>query len=535
MFRHLICAFACAAVVVGISASSAAEPPAKIPRAKAVVPDGMALLSNTLTGSYFVAAPLKHKYDDLLGRLDVLKRDIDRDRVAGPDAIKGLNELRDTLRELREQLDKTKVLIPAVQAHSQVQTMTFDVGPERIVVITADRVRIVGTDGDKLRCTLEKVFLGGDGKEADAELAAIKVVHRHGIQPDIVGKTAAEGDAEEAEFLKTPDGQKLKPENREKRKKLMDSIRDGWSRYRDFQGKAIDTIHVEGLTWQEGNTQMILEFSAKDGGGGSQRIVWQRHATLTVYVPKCQRIAIRGALAGLEIVGVQGSLLVAHDGNHDRDYDAQFRIKGVRGDVTVSDFPLNEVEDVTGSVTIQSLMDFANSATQHDGDGRLMYWYRPLPCLIKNVGGDLRARFGRVNLRVEDVRGGIVVENDAGDTKVIVGAPLASAAHRLTTVSGTIDVNFGPGALGNLPILAAMNHGTVRTNASQDEFPTFMISGGSEPSRDWHGFRRVVGKNKEESHVDSIGLVENLKPDNESPGLVIRTLAGTIVLTVADK
>jgi len=40
---------------------------------------------------------------------------------------------------------------------------------------------------------------------------------------------------------------------------------------------------------------------------------------------------------------------------------------------------------------------------------------------------------------------------------------------------------------------------------------------------------------KEEGHLDLFGVTENLKPDDESPGLVIRTLAGTIVFTLTDK
>jgi hypothetical protein len=529
MFRKRMSTLAFTASFLGMTAATPAQQASENPSAKAVVPDGMAALSDTLTGSYFVAEPLKRQYDDLLGRLDALKRDIDGDRVAGANALKQLADLHDSLRDLRAQLDKSKVLVPIVHAHSLVEPLTFDIGPERIVVITADLVRVVGTDEDKLRCTLEKVFLGGDAREAEAELTAIKVVHRHGIQPDIVGKTAAEWDAEEAEFMKSPDGQKLTPENRSKRKTLVDSIRASRDRYRDYQGKAIDTIHVEGLTGQEGNKQMTLELAAKNGG--SVRSVWRRHATLTVFVPKCQRIAVRGALAGLDVEGVQGSLLVAKDGLHDRDYNAQFRIKGVRGDVTVSDFPLNSVEDVTGSVTVQAPTDFANSGTRHGPDGRVMYWNRALPCLIKNVGGDLRARFGRVDLRVQDVRGRIAVDNDAGDTQVVVGSPLTAGAHRLTTVSGTVDVSFGRGALGDVPVIAAMNHGTLRTNTSQDQFPTFMIGGGSSPG--WHGIRRVSGK--EDSPLTPVGFAENLKPDNESPGLVIRTLAGTIVFTVTDK
>jgi hypothetical protein len=58
-----------------------------------------------------------------------------------------------------------------------------------------------------------------------------------------------------------------------------------------------------------------------------------------------------------------------------------------------------------------------------------------------------------------------------------------------------------------------------------------MIGGGSSPG--WHGIRRVSGK--EDSPLTPVGFAENLKPDNESPGLVIRTLAGTIVFTVTDK
>src|SRR5262249_44861993 len=153
--------------------------------------------------------------------------------------------------------------------------------------------------------------------------------------------------------------------------------------------------------------------------------VWRRHATLTVFVPKCQRLAVRGALAGLDVAGVQGALLGGRDPGVNRDYEAQYRIKGVPGDVTVMDFPLNAVEDITGGGTVEAPEDFANFGTNHGPDGMLMYWYRPLPCLIKNVGGDLRARFGRVDLRVENVRGRIAVENVAGDTKLAVEAPLA--------------------------------------------------------------------------------------------------------------
>jgi hypothetical protein len=535
MFQSPIRALTFVVVTAGVTAISAAAQAAEIPRAQAVVPEGMAALSDTLTGSYFVAAPLKRQYDDLLGRLDALKRDIDRGRIAGPAALKQVDDLREKLQELRAKVDKAKVLIPIVQAHSQVQTTSFDIGPDRLVVVTADQVRIVGSDGDKIRCTLEKVFLGGDAKEAEAELAAIKVVYSGGIQPDIVGKTAAEQEGDEVKFLRSPEGLKLGPVALINRKSLVDSIRANWDRYRDFQGKAVDSVRVEGLTWQDGNKQMTLKLSAKEGSC-SERSVWRRHAKLTIQVPKCQRLAVRGALAGLEVENVQGSLLVVSDDNHNRDYEAQFRVRGVDGDVTVLDFPLNSVENVTGNVNIHSLRDFANSGTSHTGDGqRMLYWNRPLPCVVKNIGGDFYSQFSRAELQVEDVRGRMAVANESGDTHLVVGRPLGSAAHRLDTVSGTIDVSFRAGALGRLPVIAAMNHGTLRTNASQSEFPTFMIGGSGGSSRDWHGVHRVQGNDKEDRGLDTLRLVESLKPQNDSPGLVIRALAGTIVVTVAEK
>ena len=539
MFRHLLWSLAYTAVAVVIparpvAAQPVADPPTKVVRVKAVVPDGMSRLSDTITGSYFVAAPLKQKYDELLARLDALKRDIDADRIAGPDAVKRSAELRVGLRELREQLDKSRVMIPAVQAHSRVETVSFDIGPERTVVISADRVRVVGTDGDKIVCTLEKVYLGGDAKEAEAELAAIKVVHRHGPQLGTVGKSPAESDAAEAAFLRTPDGLKLTPEERAERLKWTQEIRTGQEEYRDFQGKNIDVLEIGGMDSKD-NAQLVITAISK-GGDGSVRSVRRRHGTLTVAVPKCKHLAVLGARAGLEIAGVQGSLLVTNQNNRERDYEAQFAIKGVRGDVTVVGFPLTRVEDVTGGVTVTALEDFANSGGRYDESGWGRTRSRAVPCLIKNVGGDLRARLGRVDLQVEDVRGAIAIDNETGDTKVTVAAALATkAAHRLTTVSGTIDVNFGPGTLGKLPLIVATDYGSYRTNIPQGECMTFIFGGGGRVPRGLQGFHRVDRTVKESSHIDSFAILDQLKPEDKSPGLVIRTLAGHIVVTVADK
>src|SRR5438128_235631 len=87
------------------AAVSAADPP----RGKAVGPENHVILSDTLSGSYFVAAPLKERYDRLLSQLEALKCELDAERVTGPQAATRLTSLRDELRKLREDIDRSKV------------------------------------------------------------------------------------------------------------------------------------------------------------------------------------------------------------------------------------------------------------------------------------------------------------------------------------------------------------------------------------------------------------------------------------------
>lgn len=518
--------------------SPPAEPTTKVVRAKAAVPDGMARLSDTLTGSYFVAYPLKLKYDALLAKLDALKRDLDADRVAGPEAVKSLGELRANLKELRDQLDKSKVMIPAVQAHAKTETVSLDIGPDRTLVITAERVRLVGTDGDKVVCTLEKIYLGGDAKEAEAELAAVTVVHKHGLQPDLFGWTPEQWDADLAKFLKTPEGQKTPPEVLAKWRRESAPSRALSERYREFRGKSVDTIRVGGVDSSQADSIVEITSTSK-GGDGITRQVRRRHATLTVAVPKCQRVAVEGARVALEVVGLRGSLLVTDNGNRDRDYDGQFTIKGVTGDVDATGYPFSAIEDVTGGVTLTSMRDSGasgGSRYSYEGDTRALVRSRPASCAIKNVGGDLKARFGRVDVNVEDVRGAVAVDNDAGDTKLTVKTPLAlTAAHRLTSVSGTIDVSFSPGALGRLPLAAGTTYGTYLAKIPNLAFPGFVSQDISGVNNNCEGFYHQLTKAPDEGSAAMQSVLGALRPEDKSPGLLIRTLAGRMVVTFADK
>src|SRR5262249_11667886 len=195
----------------------------------------------------------------LVARVETLKRELDTDRVTGAQAQAQLVALRDELQKLRENIERSKVLVPAAKVHAAQETTVFELGPERLLLITADQVKLVASEDDKVRCVLDKICLSADDKPADAELAAVKLVHRHGPAPEIVGKTEREWAAEEEEFLRSPAGCALTPEQLAARQKLVDSIRQQYALYRDLQGKPIDTLTLEGLTYQQGNRQITLE------------------------------------------------------------------------------------------------------------------------------------------------------------------------------------------------------------------------------------------------------------------------------------
>src|SRR5437870_4468328 len=180
-------------------------------QAKGVGPANHAIVGDTLSGSYFVAASLKEQYDRLLGRLDVLKRELDEQRVTGPEAETRLQDLRAELQKVRENIERTKVLVPIAKIHTIKDNTDFELGPERCLIITADQVKLVASEDSKVHCLLEKICLSADDQPADAELAAIKLVHRLGPAPDIVGKTSQQREAEEEEFRRSPDGRALTP------------------------------------------------------------------------------------------------------------------------------------------------------------------------------------------------------------------------------------------------------------------------------------------------------------------------------------
>jgi hypothetical protein len=513
-------------------------------QAKAQAPKDHVQLKDTASGAYFIAKPLKEQYDQLLARLSVLRTDIDAGRISGTEATRQLTALQTELEALRREIQNKLAYVPIAKTHTQTETMTFELGVERLLVITADHLRVVGWDQPGVKCELEKTVLSADDQVPDAELQAIQLVHKVGANPGIVGKPRAEWDAEEEKFNASEAGQAQTPEQRQARKKLVDSIRANYEIFESFQGRAIDAIHIDGLNGERGNRQMSLEVSS-EGGGEWYRSVWRRHARVTVYVPACKTLAVRGALVGLDVQNVHADMVLTSQGSDNRDFYGEFAIRDLHGSLFVRDSPLHVVEGVDGNVQITSTRDFANSGTSYDGGSqpgqvlRLSHFSRALSSACKGIRGDFIAWFGRVDLQLEDIGGRIDVRNEFGDTRLILADKLASGAHRIVSEAGRVELEAPRSALGDLPIWAVTSFGNVRTNAPRDLLDLFQGTVGRDASgvsRGWLGFRRPRDPSAPPGGLDLLDSLERpsraYHGENRSAGLDLISRGGSVAVNI---
>ena len=496
-----------------------------------VAPDKHVIVGTTMSGNYFVASQLKEQYDAVLAQVESLKRDLESERTGAPQATARLVALRQQLAKLRDDIEKSKILVPSAKVYSLKETTTFELGAEQYLLITADQVNLVSSDDSKVHCVLEKICLSVDEKPADEELAAIKLIHQYRTAPEIVGQTRQQSEVDEAEFMRKPTSQTMKPEMLAMRKKFVEDIRKSRAIYESLQGKAIDVLTLEGLTYQEGNRQISLEANSK-GGGGSSRSQWRRHAILTIRVPKCKSVTVRGALCGLDVQNLPCSLVVTSDGSQDHDYSAQHRIKGVRGKVTIASFPVNLLEDVDGDVEIETVRDFANSGTLHEAGLRRSYPFRPLECRCANIRGALQARFGRMAIQLEDIQGPMDVLSEFGDVTWTIRKPLGSLSRRLRSTSGHLEVHADKAAVVNAQIVLATQYGTVQTNLLQRQFEDFSVGGGTPDARAWRGFQRGNGEQPIGGGGRLLKLFELLRDSNNQPGLFVSSEGGTVIFQV---
>lgn len=519
-----------AAFSAPVTQESGAQDPERV---EGEAPADHELLSHVRGGAYFVARPLKERYDQLLARLRALKSEIETANIPGSQAIEELGQLQSQLADLRKEIEAKKVLVTPVQIHTESETIAFDLGPEQLLVVTADSLRVEDWDGPQLKCVLEKTVLAAPDQPADEHLKGIRLVHRHGKDADLVGQTDGERQADEEKFLASPDGRKLTEKQRESRRKLLREIADYRAPYREFQGHEFDALEIEGLTYEQGNRQMTIGVHAKNAGGslGSE---WQRHALLTIYVPACKAVALRGCRVALDVKGVRANLLVTGDDSRDRDYAGTFQIRDVHGSLTVDQVPIQVVENIEGNVSITATEEFSNTGTHHEDDWRIAYAPPPFPCSCRKIAGDFSASFGRFDLTLEDVTGAVNVRNSFGNTVFTAREPLAQAAQRLISESGRIEVTLSKSALGSLPVLALTNHGRVSTNSRRELLDETNFTTTTSDLGGRFSWRGMVSKANQDSPESMLGKFERPGKawlnQKRSAGLDVISRGGSIVV-----
>ena len=499
-----------------------------LPVTQAAAPDKTVELSGTSGGgAYFVNEGLKKDYDKILAQMSSLRNELDNGRITGVDAKRDLAKLQYQLSTLQKKIQEAKVLVSPLKVHKQSETLTFDLGPSRMLIVTGDDIQVEGWDESGVKCVLEKSIYAPDGVAVEDHLAGLKVEHALGIARDIVGRSKEEVDADETKFLNTDDGRKLNEQQRASRKAFVRQIADSYSEFAGFQGTPIDTIRIHGLTHDEGNRWALVKVTSPNGGGYSGGD-WQRHARLIVYVPKCNALALRGCLKSLDLKGVQAAVVLSRTGSQNRDYDGTFKVKDVIGSLNVQNVPLDLVQDVRGPVNIIVTQELANTGATHNNGQRVLYSPPPRLLTIRDIDGGVSIRATRADLVLERIRGAIDVQNDFGSTMLKITEKLPAVAHRVISEAGGISIELPVDSMKELPLMAATNCGTLRTDVDQKILPDFNMSfppddGGTVA--DWRGLNSDQ-KRDSFSNSDRIPLV--LKGANRTAGLDIISRGGWI-------
>ena len=477
--------------------------------AKGEAPPNHVLLRETRGGAFYVARPLKEQYDKILSRVRTLRSNLDAQRVTGPDVLLELQWLRDQLNLLSARLEHDKVLVSPLKIHTERVETTFDLGPERTLVITAGRIHVEGWDQPQVKCVLDKTVLSADEKPVDKQLQAIKLVHQHGRAPQL---------------LKNPVGPEAAADDR--------LILVEQSRVAAFSQGRVDTVQIDGLM---DNLQLYAQIESPNGGGRSSGTQWQRDADLTVYVPHCKAVALRGCNGAVDVRGVRADLLLVPGGAWGGDHhdDDPFAVRDLHGSLTSVGVTLDRIESIHGDVNHTGRLPHTTETFSGDNQRTIFTTPRTLAC--SDIHGDLTAWFVRTDLFLHDIAGRIDVRNDFGRTDLTISSPLPDKPHRILSQSGRIDIHL-PAQLPTLPILALTNSGTVQTNTPRDLLPirTFALDNPFDPRQDWRGVASpTFGKSQHEESEISSRLTAALEDHDRSSGLDLISRDGTIRVELA--
>ena len=465
------------------------------------------MVASDLAGSYFVARPLKEKYDNLVQRVGELRTEIDEARIDEAGARREIDRLRGEIEEAIRGIEKAKVYVPGATMQNRATVRSIPLGPGDLLLVDAEDVEIRGGDGPEVKCILKKTVLGELGRESDLgpDFDGIELVVRRSSGREMFGlyKTAAD----------RPD------------------LRHAYERFpfKPLLDREFTVVSIKGLAESEGNRDLQVSV-ANEKGWMQTRSEWRRHAKLLLTVPKCQGVAVQGAGDGLRVHSLRSPLMVQGGGH--RDYQARYEIADLDGPLTACDIPIHRIDGVRGDVSILATAYVENVTTSSGPDGITMRPSAPRESIYRDVRGDLRARIGRADLTLEGIAGRVDVENAFGKTVWRADRPITAGDHRIVSQSGPIELHFSPDAPGDLPLALFSECGTIRLPRGKSGLKSRIHHGGlGDPDNRWNGFYFAGEENdRSVSLPDSLitRIPAAVRGEGRTPGIDIISRAGTI-------
>jgi hypothetical protein len=492
-----------ALALVAATYARADEPKKGPPRA----PGDQSIIESDMAGSYFVAKPLKEKYDSLRKRVGELRADIDEARIDESKARREIVQLQSDIDEALREIEKTKLYVPGAKV--QLQTVKKDVpfGAGDLLFVEAENVEIRGGAGPELQCVVEKTVLGEFTKQQDlnAELAGIELVVRKSSGTELFGfyKAAASRQDLKASYEQFP--------------------------FKPFLDREFLVVTIKGLSYEEGNRSIRLE-TASESGEGRVASVWSRHAKLILTVPTCQGVGVRGALGGFRVHALRGPLMV--EGAGDRDYQARYEVTGLEGPLIAAGIPIHTIDGVKGDVSLIATDYLEDTRTHHGPDGITMRPVPPKDTLYKGILGNLHAQFCRAQLTLEEITGRVDVQNDFGKTVWQSVRPIAELDHRIVSQSGSITVRLSAAAISKLRLELFTECGAVHLPRGESGLQSMMFHGniGDVTRRSWHGFHSGSRADRQDQGAFLLSgrMPAALRGDHRPPGIDIISRAGTV-------
>jgi hypothetical protein len=500
-------------LVVASMPAGAAQEQTDATRKQAVAPGDAAIFAQDRAGAYFIARPLKEKYDSLQKRVAAVRSDIRAAKIDSDTAHRKIAGLQAELKDLLLQIDATKLYIPGAKIQTRIETTTIPIADNDLLLIDCESIEIQGWSGPGIECVLEKTVLDEDGTKFDADFAGIKLVTRKTTGNEFFGfykeMASRPGESEQA-------------------------LWNGFI-FKEFIDRDLSYITVEGLTGQEGNQNISLVMRSEKGEG-RESSQWRRHAKLKLRVPKCRLVGVRGALGGFRVQDLNTSLSVLGEGN--RDYTAIYTVSNLLGSFTADSIPIHRLDGIRGDVSVMDMAYGENSSNGFGPDGQTTRSESPKGSIYRDIHGNLNARFCRADLALDQIEGRIDVQNDFGDVDWIINKKLAqNQDHRIVSQSGSIEIRLNDNALGKLKMALSTECGVLRLANKIDDFKSMMFTSmtGDVVRRSWHA---QVRAEPAEGHDDPMARIatyqrvaDALHGRPRKPGVDVISRAGTITVT----